>query len=342
MSKRLRIGVVGTGFGERVHVPAFRTDARCEVTAVCARHLEHARLAAQRLGLAHAFGSPGEMLSSGHVDAISIAVPPDAQPAIVIAAAEAGKHVFCEKPVAADEEGAARAFAAVQSARVVHAVDFIFPEIPLWQRAQSVLRSGELGKLRHAELSWRIETYAHASGLHDSWKTHWQNGGGTLANFVSHSFYYLEWLLGPVSRIAARLSPKRAEGDALVDAWLEMASGCPVSMSVAANAFMGSGHRLEIYGERGTLVLENRTGDYVNGFTLSVGTREKGAFATEPSEPPQNSDGRIGAVSAIARRFVDAALNGGTVEPNLAHGLRVQRLIAAARTANETGAWQSV
>ena len=341
MSDPVRIGVIGLGFGQHVHVPAFRGDSRCEVVAICARTLERARRVADRLGVREAYGEAHEMFTRGQIDAVSIAVPPAVQPELVIAAAEAGKHVFCEKPMAVEVPTAAQALAAVQRAGVAHAMDFIFPEIEAWRQARSILEAGTLGKLRHAALSWRVETYAFAAGL-DSWKTRSQQGGGTLSQFVSHSFYYLEWLLGPMARIAAHLMPRNGAGDARADLWLEMASGCPVTVSVAADAFLGSGHRLEIYGEQGTLFLENRTADYVNGFTLSVGTRASRAFSTQSSEPFSNPDGRIGAASAIVRRFIDAILSGVPVTPNLTAGLRVQYLIAAARAADLTGAWQSV
>jgi predicted dehydrogenase len=340
MTGPVRVGIVGVGFGQQVHVPAFCADARCKVVAICARSLEHAARVAERLGVPQAYGDAREMLAVGQVDAISIAVPAVAQPELVIAAAEAGKHVFCEKPLAQDESAAARALAAVEKAEVVHAMDFIFPEIGCWQRARSMLQGGTLGKLRHAALSWRVETFSFATGR-ESWKMRSADGGGTLNNFVSHSLYYLEWLLGPVARVSARLTPRGAPGDARVDVWLEMVSGCPVTVSVAADAFLGSGHRLEIYGEQGTLVLENTTTDYVNGFTLSVGTRGSRTLETQPCEPLPYPDGRIGAAGAIARRFLDAVLSGVPVTPNLADGARVQHLIAAVRAADQTGVWQS-
>jgi predicted dehydrogenase len=341
MSDPLRIGVIGVGFGQQVHVPAFRTDPRCEVVAICAHTLERAERVARQLGVREAYGDPRKMLARARVDAVSIAVPPSVQPELIMVAAEAGKHIFCEKPFSVELPTAERAFAAVEHSGVVHAVDFIFPEIPAWQQARSVLESGALGTLRHAALSWRVETYAFAAGL-DSWKKREDVGGGTLNQFVSHSFYYLEWLLGPIRRLAAHLTPREGHGDARTDLWLELASGCPVNVSVAADAFLGSGHRLEIYGENGTLLLENRTADYVNGFALSVGTRDKHNFSTQLSEPFSHPDGRVGAASAIIRRFIDAILSGLPVKPNLTDGLRVQHLIAAARKSDLTGSWQSV
>lgn len=340
MKSPIRIGIIGVGFGHHVHVPAFRADARCQVVAICARTPEHARQVADQLEVPRAYGDAGEMLNSGCVDAASIAVPPAKQSELVVLAANAGKHVFCEKPLAADLAAASRAHEAVERAGVVHAMDFLFPEIDAWQQARSALESGAIGKLRHVALSWRVETYAFANHL-DSWKVRSMDGGGTLNSFVSHSFYYMEWLLGPIARLAARLTPRGNGGDARVDAWLEMASGCPVSMSVAADAFLGSGHRLEIYGEQGTLFLENHSADYVNGFTLSTATRESRALSVRQTAQFPQRDGRIGAAGAIAKRFVDAILSGTPVRPNLGDGVRVQKLIETAREADLTGAWKS-
>jgi predicted dehydrogenase len=340
MNVPVRIGVIGVGFGQQVHVPAFRTDSRCQVVAICARTLERAERVANQLGVPEVYIDPIQMLASGTIDAVSIAVPPSVQPELVIAAAELGRHVFCEKPLAVEVPVAARALEALERAGVTHAMDFIFPEIGAWRKARSVIEAGTIGRLRQAAVSWRVETYASATGQ-TSWKTRSQEGGGTLSQFVSHTFYYLEWLLGPVARIAANLSPDGVAGDARADLWLELASGCPVTISVAADAFLGSGHRLEIYGEEGTLVLENRTTDYVNGFTLSVGTRLERALSTENSEEFPHHDGRIGAVSAIVRRFIDGILSGTPVTPNIADGLRVQHLIDVARSADSTGIWQS-
>lgn len=337
----MRIGIIGAGFGRQVHLPAFRGDARCEVTAICAGNLEHATRAAQASDIPNAYGNAREMLVGEQVDAVSIAVHPAAQPELVIAAAEAGKHVFCEKPLAVEECGARRALAAVQKAGVVHAINFIFPEIDAWRRAGSLIQEGALGRLRHATLSWHVETYAYSKNR-DSWKMRSAEGGGTLANFASHSFYYLEWLLGPITRVAARLVPREAAGEARADLWLETASGCPVSVSVAADAFLGTGHRLEIYGESGSLVLENRTSDYVKGFTLTGGTRESQPLSPESLEMSSEADGRAVATRAIVRRFLDAILSGTPMKPNLVDGLRVQHLIAVTREADRTGMWQAV
>src|SRR5713226_703742 len=79
MSDPVRIGVIGVGFGQQVHVPAFRTDARCQVVAICAQTSERAERVARQLGVREVYGEAHEMLARGQVDAVSIVVPPSAQ-----------------------------------------------------------------------------------------------------------------------------------------------------------------------------------------------------------------------------------------------------------------------
>ena len=99
MSPPLRVAVIGVGFGQQVHVPAFRTDSRCEVTTLCASNEAKAAEVATRLNVPHASGDWRAVVADPEIDAVSIAVPPRLQPQIAIAALEHGKSVFCEKPL---------------------------------------------------------------------------------------------------------------------------------------------------------------------------------------------------------------------------------------------------
>lgn len=344
MGSPISVGVIGIGYGQQVHVPAFRRDGRCRVRAVAASTPERAREVAGRLGVPHALGDWRELVADPAIDAVAVAVPPVLQVPIVLEAAAAGKHVFCEKPVAPSAEGALRMLRAVEDAGVVHAVDFLFPELAAWRQARKVVRQGTLGALRQVALSWRVETFAVRTRS-AGWKLRTDQGGGTLNNFVSHSLYNLEWLFGPIERVAARLSPREGPGDARVDAWLELGGGVPATLSVAADAFLGSGHRLEVYGAEGTLVLENRTSDHASGFVLATGTRARPALEpvdVEEVRGPAGEDGRVAAAGAIVGRFLDAIASGATVTPGLREGLRVQESIDALRRADEAGSWCQV
>src|SRR5579885_794003 len=99
-ARRLRVAVVGTGFGAAVQIPGLQRYSRTEVVAVAARSDAHARETAARFGIPHAFTSVDAMLELDGVDAVSIASPPATHHALTLAALRAGKHVLCEKPFA--------------------------------------------------------------------------------------------------------------------------------------------------------------------------------------------------------------------------------------------------
>src|SRR5262249_6049268 len=137
---------------------------------------------------------------------------------------------------------------------------------------------GTLGRIRNVALTWRVETYAYRAAI-KNWKTQAETGGGTLNNFASHTLYYLEWLFGAIDKINGFLAPRNTEVEARVEAWIEFSQGSTGSVSIAADAFLGPGHRLEVYGELGALLLENTTNDYARGFSLFVGNRESSELA---------------------------------------------------------------
>jgi predicted dehydrogenase len=345
LTGRLRVGIVGIGFGQQVHLPVFRSHPQCEVVGLCASTYERAAAAAIQHGVPHAFGTWQELIDSPEIDIVSVAVPPSQQPEIVHACLVQGKPVFCEKPVGYSATTVAPLVHLAQQYQLPNVVDFEFPEIPTWQRAKTILSTGELGRLRHVIVNWNLETYANKMGLH-SWKTRFEDGGGVLYAFISHSFYYLEWLLGRIARLSAYLG--RAPGDArsadtLCVICLEMKSGCIVSLTASNHAFLGAGHRLEFYADHGTLILENPTVDYVKGFSLRYGTRSSNRLEVVTVDDFSDQvDGRIAAVTPLVSRFIDWCTTGRATSPTLTDGWRVQQLLDTALAADEAGCWLDV
>ncbi|MBK7539467.1 MAG: Gfo/Idh/MocA family oxidoreductase [Myxococcales bacterium] len=339
----LRVAVIGGGFGQQVHVPAFRQDARASVALLCMSTEARAREVASRLGVPRASGSWAAVVEDPAIDIVTISVPPALQAEIALAAVTRGKHVFLEKPVAMTAEQArplAQALAA--NPAVVCAVDFEFRELAAWQRARQLLAEGAIGKLRHVYLNWRAETFAYRDLSRKSWKREREAGGGTLNLFVAHSVDLVAWMLAPIARVAGRLTrPAPDAAESRVDAWLALADGTPVTLAVAADATGASEHRMEFYGDDGAMVLDNRGGDYAAGFSLTVSRRGQPPAQVElPVAEP--GDGRVLAVASLVRRFLDATGGGASVSPGLADGLAAQRALDALREADRTGTWQSL
>src|SRR5713101_4206559 len=100
MEGKVNIAIVGVGFGQQVHVPAFRNVAGCTLRSICAKSLDRAKQAAQRLNIPGATNDWRQLINDPGVQALALALPPSLQAEIALAAAEAGKHIFCEKPLA--------------------------------------------------------------------------------------------------------------------------------------------------------------------------------------------------------------------------------------------------
>jgi predicted dehydrogenase len=151
MQKRVRWGVLGVAkiAVEKV-IPAMQQGVFSEVTAIASRDLEKARAAAQALGIARAFGSYDELLADAEVDAVYNPLPNQLHVPWSIRAAEAGKHVLCEKPIALSAAEAGELLAARDRTGVKIGEAFMARTHPQWLKARDVVRSGEIGELRVA------------------------------------------------------------------------------------------------------------------------------------------------------------------------------------------------
>lgn len=343
----IRIGIVGCNYGRLVQLPAFRLDSRCQVVALAGRDAMRTAELAKAAGIALAFGNWRELVEHPDVDAVAIATAPGSQPEIAIRALELGKPVFAEKPMAADLAGAEAMAQAAQASRRPTAVDFSFCEILSWRQAKTLLDEGTIGRLRHVVVNWNVENYGTRMRIRN-WKTSGADGGGALGNFVSHSFHYLEWLCGPIVGMSARLSSLPDEPAMETNAALSMAfaSGAAGNLTMSCASYLGSGHRLEFYGEDGTMMLVNDSTDYMRGFGLSVARRPASAMTPveviDPVDLKFPSDGRIAPVSRLAASFLDAIENGQPTAVGFAQGLRVQALLDTARRANNLGRWLDI
>jgi len=338
----IRLGIVGSNYGRTVHLPAFRADKRCAVVAIAASDEARAQKLASEAGVAKGYGDWRALVEDPEVDAVAIATMPALQARVALRALQLGKPVFAEKPMASTLADARAMLDAAQQSGRPAMIDFNFTQIMAWLKAKEMLDAGAVGRLRHLTVHWQVENRAIQLRM-KNWKTLTDDGGGVLGNFISHSFHYLEWFCSPIVRLTARLGGLPGEDDVqtTVAMALELQSGPLASLSMSCASFLGSGHRLEFYGEDGTLVLHNRGADYMRGFELFHARRPAAALEQITVDDPADAgqpDGRIAPVSRLARRFFDAIEHGGTPQPGFAEGYRVQQLIEAAQRSHRQGA----
>jgi predicted dehydrogenase len=349
---KLSVGIIGTGFGAKVLAPAFRSVPDAKVTAIAGQDRQKAASVAQDLGIATVHGSWQNLIDDDQVDAIVIAVPPAIHCEVVTAALRAGKHVLCEKPFGVDAEEAARMCDLARETSRVCMVDYLFRTAPERIRLKELLDRHELGRLIRVTVEWTVRGRA-AGNRAWSWQFDPGSGGGVLFAFGAHVVDYLQWLVGPVRSVAARMSTRggaatsapvdRPVAPDTLDAMLLLEGDIPASMTVSNATPGGRGHWLTIYGERGALVVGNANlTDTVIGTALYQSDAATGALRQIPVASLGEEgvpDGRTLLVSRIAARFAGAVRSGVLASPSCEDGWRAQLVMDALRAAHERQCW---
>ena len=148
----LRFGILSTAkIGRELVVPAIQDAENCVVTAIASRELSRAREMADRFSVPHAFGSYEEMLASDLIDAVYIPLPTSQHIEWTIKAANAGKHVLCEKPMALKASEIDAVIEARDRNKVLISEAFMVTYSPVWHKVRSLLKEGAIGKLRHVQ-----------------------------------------------------------------------------------------------------------------------------------------------------------------------------------------------
>ncbi|WP_204150798.1 Gfo/Idh/MocA family oxidoreductase [Leptolyngbya sp. CCY15150] len=355
----LGIGIIGTGFGQKIHIPGFQAHHRTNVAAVYHRDRAKAEAIAARHGIPHVFTSVDELVQCPAVDGVSLSTPPFLHAEMGQAVLRAGKHLLLEKPTALSVDEARHLLALSQQTGAIAALDFEFRFVPAWQRLAELLAEGVVGQKRFIAIDWLV------SGRGDpnrpwNWYAQKDLGGGALGAIGSHVFDYLSWLFGPATRLCGQLStaiatrpdpvsgePKPVDADDTCRIMLDLADGTPCQIALSAVTYQGRGHWLEIYGDRGTLVLgSDNQSDYVHGFKLWLS--ENGGPLTEVEIPdrlqfPQTyDDGRLAPFIRVVDHWVQCIDHGKPAAPSLQEGVYSQLLMDLTHASHQAGAWVDV
>jgi len=193
MARTLRIGMIGYGFMGKAHSNAWRQapyffplKARIEMHTVCGRDRARVESARGQLGWQYASTDWREVVESPLIDVVDICTSNVAHSEIAIAAARAGKHILCEKPLAPTFAEAQKMLEAVRKAKVRHMVGFNYRRVPAVGVAKKIIESGQLGQIRHFRgtylqdwiadpqfpMNWRLRKATAGSGAHGDLNAH--------------------------------------------------------------------------------------------------------------------------------------------------------------------------
>ncbi|HLO48631.1 MAG TPA: Gfo/Idh/MocA family oxidoreductase [Kamptonema sp.] len=360
MSSTINVAVVGTGFGQKVHLPAFQAHPLTEVVAVYHRDLDKAKAIASAHNIPYAANTIEDIVALPEVMAVAISTPPFLHFEMAKIALQAGKHLLLEKPTTLTANEARELYQMAKSKGCAAIMDFEFRFIPAWQMLAELLAQGYVGQKRLIKIDWLVSSRADASRPWN-WYAQKDKGGGVLGAIGSHTFDYISWLFGDVRRLSGQLitgittRPDPNEGGKLksVDAedsctlMLELTDGTPCQVCLSSVTYQGRGHWVEVYGSDGTLVLgSDNQQDYVHGFRLWGS--QKGQALAEIKVPerfdfPQvYPDGRIAPFMRVVDKWVEAIDTGKSLVPALREGVYSQLLMDLTQESNVTGTWVDV
>jgi len=221
MVSTLGVAVVGFGWMGRVHTQAYarvphhfpQLSVRPELVAVADEVPGRAEEAAEQYGFATAARDWREVAADPRVQAVSIAAPNFLHREIGVAMAEAGKHIWIEKPVGLTAEDARAVAGAVTKAGVRGTVGFNYRNAPAVAAARELIASGEIGTITHVRIRLFSDYAAHPEGAL-TWRYERERGGsGVLGDLASHGVDLARFLLGEIASLAADTAvfvPERA------------------------------------------------------------------------------------------------------------------------------------
>ncbi len=352
----IRVAVIGTGFGQKVHIPGLKAHHRTEVAAVFNPDIQKAKAVAAEYGIPHACDTVDAIAALPDVQAVTIATPPCLHYSMAKTVLAAGKHLLLEKPTTLAAAEAEELATMAREQNLILTMDFEFRFVPEWQRLAELLGEGYVGSLRFVKVDWTVPGRANPERPWN-WYARRDQGGGALGAFASHTFDYITWLFGPVKGLCARLStaiPQRPDpttgelkpGDAddTCSLILDLENGAPCQIAISSVTYAGRGHWLEVYGDQGTLVLGSANlKDYVHGFKL-YGSQGGDPLQELPIPdrlqfPSTYADGRIAPFVRVVNHWVKDIDQGQATAPSIQEGIMSQRLMDLSHESHLRNTW---
>jgi predicted dehydrogenase len=364
------IGLVGAGFMGRCHANAFRSvsglfdlalEPRPVVLADATEELAQASAAA--LGFPRATADWKSLCADPEVDIVAVTAPNALHEPVVMAAIEAGKTVYCEKPLSTTAASARRMTEAAEAAAITTLVGFNFLRNPMIRLAREVVAGGEIGEItgfrgRHAE------NYMADPDVPHSFRTQ-PEGGGAVADIGSHITSLARYLVGPIAEVAADcrtihptrpVAPGSAERapvavDDMTHALIRFESGASGSLEAnwAATA-RTMDLSFEITGTAGAICF---TQERMNELLLWSGAPGRSGYTRVESGPAHPPYGRFCPAPGHHLGFndlkvievaelLDALAGGAPCFPDFREALRVQETIEAMQRSAAERAWIAV
>lgn len=259
-SEQVRFGIIGCGVVSSLHAESIKACPYTELVAVSDVDESRAAAFASEHGVPHVYTDFQELLDSGVVDAVSVCTPSGLHGDIAVAAAKAGRHVLCEKPLEITASKMSAMIAAADAAHVKLGAVYQRRGLALTQQIKAAIEQGEIGSLVLCDAYlkyYRDQPYYDSAGWRGTWA---MDGGGALMNQGVHGVDMIQWLGGGIRKVYARAAAllRRIEVEDTAVAVVEFMNGAFGVIEGATTVYPERSTRFELHGERGTIVFDDQ------------------------------------------------------------------------------------
>ena len=331
--KKIRWGILSTAnIGLQKVIPGIQKSAHSEVVAIASRELGKAQAAAQTLGIARAYGSYEELFADPDIDAIYNPLPNHLHVPMTVAAAKAGKHVLCEKPIALSAADAEALRQCPPDRLVLEA--FMIRFHPQWARAREIVRSGELGEIRaiNAMFSYFNADPANVRNQADI-------GGGGIMDIGCYPITAARYLFETEPQRVVSLVERDPNfgTDRLASVMADFGGGRQLNFTCSTQTVPHQ--RVQVFGSTGKLEITipfNAPPDTPTAITVDSGAALDGSLARREILPA------VDQYAEQAEAFALAVLDEAPLPWGIEDAIASMRVIDAIFASEKTGGWATV
>ncbi|MHB1103482.1 MAG: Gfo/Idh/MocA family protein [Devosia sp.] len=301
------VGLIGTGYMGKCHAlawngvkPVFGDGPKPRLVHLAEVSADLAAQRAEAFGFEKSTGDWRALIADPEVEVVSVTTPNAFHAEMAIAALEAGKHVWCEKPMAVALADAERMAVAARQAGKVAALGYNYIQNPVIRHIGRLLEEGAIGQVNHARFEMDEDFMADPEALF-YWKSEASSGYGALDDFGVHPLSLIHALFGGVTRVMAHLAkpyadrPFKGGGRREVQTWdiasvlLDLKNGASGVMALNRSAWGRKGRiALTIFGSKGTIAYDQERMNEFQLYTTSERSGEQGfrTVLTAPAHAP--------------------------------------------------------
>lgn len=355
---QIGVALIGSGgIALANHIPGIALCPEARLVALCDSNPATLEKASLATGVKNIFANYEDVLKREDVHAVIVATPNFVHAPIVLAAAAAGKHILCEKPLAMNLAEAVTMYRAAETAGVRHMTAFTYRFVPAMHYMSHLVQSGKLGKPYH----FRAQRFQDWGDRNLAWRQVKKLAAtGELGDMLSHRIDYGHFLIGPMTRVVGQLRrfvDVRGGQPSDLDDWVGMmadfdggATGVLESTKLATGRGEGGRSKdyCEVNGTEGSAIYYlNKPNEIQLGHAKGTGLETVAVPREFLVWPGSHRDPTVGDPVATFRydqdvEFINAIVNKRPCRPSFLDGVRVQAVMEAVLDSDREKKWVDV